>query len=75
MNPPVRFLCPQCKADAVLRDAFAEWDEETQEWSLSSVFDSFSCNSCGAEFKDPDEEEIENAAASDHGEEQASSEA
>lgn len=56
----IRFRCPECgSTDGVVRDAFASWDEDTQEWVLSSVYDNFSCNECGANDIDPEEEEIE----------------
>lgn len=55
----VAMVCPSCgDRENVVRDAFASWNEETQEWELLSVYDSFSCNSCGAEFRAPKEEEL-----------------
>lgn len=67
-SPKVKLLCPSCGADAVMRDAFATWDEDAQEWELHSVYDTFACNSCGAEFKEPTEEEIVDGDADQSGE-------
>jgi predicted RNA-binding Zn-ribbon protein involved in translation (DUF1610 family) len=72
-TPKVKMLCPSCGADDVLRDAFAFWDEETQKWELSDVYDNYACNTCGAEFREPIEEEIVDDG--NHGGEQAPPEA
>lgn len=55
----IRFRCPECgSTDSVVRDAFASWDEDTREWVLDYVYDNFSCNKCGENDIDPEEEEI-----------------
>ena len=39
-------VCGLCGSQNVRRDAFAEWDEERQEWSLSRTFDEAFCSDC-----------------------------
>lgn len=55
----VSMHCPSCGSTAILRDAFAEWDVESQEWLLCSVFDSWNCDNCGYEAREPEEREID----------------
>lgn len=50
--------CPECGSDKVLRDAYAEWDKEEQKWVLLDVYDTFACNECGLEMREPEEIEI-----------------
>lgn len=45
----VNMICRHCNSDLVLRDAYAQWDEEAQEWVLLSVFDYSVCRKCDAE--------------------------
>ena len=33
------------------RDAWAEWDAETQDWTLGAAFDYAFCHDCEAETK------------------------
>lgn len=45
-------ITPTCKAcghTSILRDAFAEWNNETQEWVLQNTFDHCICDNCGDE--------------------------
>lgn len=42
----VRMVCSHCGGSDVVRDAWAEWDEEAQEWSLGTIFDHAHCNDC-----------------------------
>lgn len=44
-KPQVRMVCGNCGSDHVLLDAWAEWDEEAQEWVLGSTFDHAVCES------------------------------
>lgn len=48
MEKPV---CNRCGSDAVLRDAYAEWDVEKQDWVLQNVFDDAFCEDCEGECK------------------------
>jgi hypothetical protein len=32
-----------------MRDAWAQWDENAQRWTLGSVFDAAFCNHCEAD--------------------------
>lgn len=41
-----KFTCAYCKSDEVLKDAWASWDQDQQDWVLANVFDRAYCNSC-----------------------------
>jgi len=45
----IDIVCSQCGSDSVVKDAFARWDVEEQDWYLSSVYDFTVCDDCGAE--------------------------
>ena len=45
----VRMVCDNCGSEDVLRDAFAKWDYDSQEWIFNSTLDTTSCNTCGEE--------------------------
>ncbi len=49
MPKKVRIVCRDCGSDDVCRDAWAEWDEERQEWMLGTVFDAGHCEKCERE--------------------------
>ena len=52
----IKMVCPRCGSDDdVVRDAYASWSVQAQDWVLSSTHDAFACNACGADFKDPKE--------------------
>lgn len=38
--------CYICGGSSVVRDAWAEWDIDAQEWVLQNVFDDAFCNDC-----------------------------
>jgi len=42
----ISIVCSTCGSDEVNRDAWAEWDEDRQEWVLSAVFDNGYCQVC-----------------------------
>lgn len=42
-------VCRSCGSDDVTCDATARWDEDTQNWELSGVFDSKTCGQCSYE--------------------------
>jgi predicted nucleic-acid-binding Zn-ribbon protein len=50
-NHPVTLHCIECGSHNVVKDAFAEWDDDTQKWVLSHIYDAVSCLSCGYESK------------------------
>lgn len=39
--------CKNCGSTEILRDAYARWDQETQEWVLHSIYDEALCVCCG----------------------------
>jgi hypothetical protein len=49
-----------CGGNTVTRDAWAEWDIDTQEWILGAAYDYAFCHGCQQETR---LEEIEQAAA------------
>lgn len=61
MSTKVQMVCRRCGSTQVLRDAWAEWDVDTQQWTLSAVFDHAVCESdaCDGGETSIDEEEIE----------------
>lgn len=49
-RPPRRILrCSYCKSEDVVRDAWACWSVENQEWELGEVFDHSFCTACESE--------------------------
>jgi uncharacterized protein DUF3768 len=42
-------ICQLCGSDRVVRDAWAAWNNQTQNWELSSIFDRAFCQTCEAE--------------------------
>jgi uncharacterized OB-fold protein len=45
----VKIVCSVCGSLRILRDAWAEWDFEEQEWVLQNVFDHAYCEDCANE--------------------------
>ena len=41
-----RPTCVCCGSPIVLRDAFANWDVDSQQWVLHSVYDFYYCEAC-----------------------------
>lgn len=41
--------CSTCHDDRILRDAWACWSVEQQEWELGQVFDHVYCETCESE--------------------------
>lgn len=39
-------VCKYCGNERVLRDAYARWDYDLQEWVISSTYNSFYCDQC-----------------------------
>jgi hypothetical protein len=48
-SPTLALRCRICGSDNVMRDAWAQWDENAQRWTLGSVFDAAFCNHCEAD--------------------------
>lgn len=46
---PIKIVCSNCGSDDITCDATTRWDEDTQQWELSGVFDSKTCGNCGYE--------------------------
>lgn len=40
--------CKTCGSTNIVRDAFAEWDQTTQNWVLRTVFDDILCDDCSS---------------------------
>lgn len=45
----VTFICENCRSKLVTRDAWAEWDEEAQDWVLGAAYDYAFCHTCQEE--------------------------
>lgn len=43
--------CPDCGSEDVSIDGQARWDDEAQEWSLSTTFDTGTCEACEREIR------------------------
>ena len=41
-----RPVCKYCGSPEVVADASVRWDEEVQEWIISSVYDDVFCDEC-----------------------------
>lgn len=46
---PIAIVCATCGSKDVSRDAWADWDEPTQEWVLRVAFDYAHCHVCDEE--------------------------
>ena len=44
-----QMVCGYCGSTNVMRDAWATWCVEKQEWELGSVFDAAYCDACEGE--------------------------
>lgn len=45
----ITFTCENCGSKLVTRDAWAEWNEEKQDWVLGAAFDYTFCHACEKE--------------------------
>jgi hypothetical protein len=50
-TPRVEYACERCGSVAVTRDAWAEWNLESQAWALSEIFDFAFCHTCHRETR------------------------
>ena len=44
-------VCGTCGSKLVTRDAWAEWDEDGQEWVLGAAYDYSYCHFCEGETR------------------------
>lgn len=51
MTPKHTYLCKHCGSNDVLFDAWAQWNDETQEFELSNTFDDALCGECEATMR------------------------
>lgn len=45
----IELVCPSCGAAEMCRDANTRWSVEKQDWEVSGVYDTMTCDACGAE--------------------------
>ena len=45
-EPKLRMVCDTCGSTLVTRDAWAEWDEDQQDWVLGAIYDYAFCHTC-----------------------------
>jgi hypothetical protein len=45
-EPKLRMTCEECGSTHVTRDAWAEWDEDEQDWVLGAIYDYAFCHTC-----------------------------
>lgn len=56
MTARIRKVCSRCGSVNVLCDAWAEWDETEQAWTLQNTFDNSFCEDCDGETSIDDQE-------------------
>jgi len=49
--PKVQMVCGACGPKRVTLDAWAEWDEDRQEWVLGATYDYSFCHFCEGETR------------------------
>lgn len=42
----ITIICKTCGSKEVTRDAWAEWNEESQQWVLAAAYDYAYCHKC-----------------------------
>ncbi|WP_095012551.1 hypothetical protein [Tsuneonella mangrovi] len=47
----VRMICGTCGSPLVSRDAWADWDEVAQDWTLGAIYDFAFCHTCETETR------------------------
>ena len=47
----IRIVCGTCGSENVSRDAWGDWDVDTQGWELRTVFDYAHCHVCDCETR------------------------
>lgn len=44
-----QMICSNCRGERVFRDACAEWNEDAQQWELTTVYDHATCEDCDSD--------------------------
>ena len=47
----LKICCADCGSESVVREAWAAWDFDRQDWILSNVFDDVFCPDCESHTK------------------------
>lgn len=47
----ISIRCGTCGGSNVMRDAWAVWSDEAQDWELGAVFDDGACEDCGGQAR------------------------
>jgi len=47
----IQIVCGKCGSTEVSRDAWGDWNVQTQEWALRCVFDYAHCHDCDGETR------------------------
>jgi hypothetical protein len=42
-------VCAHCGSESIVVDAYAEWDNDAQDWVLQNVFSEYFCGDCESE--------------------------
>lgn len=58
-GPKITKVCPNCDSTEVSRDADARWNNETQSWEVSALYDSFHCDACSESIRDVEDQDLE----------------
>lgn len=48
-SPATRYTCQSCGSIDLIFEAALKWNEKTQDWDISTIYDDVSCNACEAE--------------------------
>lgn len=49
--PRVSYRCSHCGSANVTTDAVTRWNDTTQVWEISCLFDNSDCDDCGGETR------------------------
>lgn len=55
----IGFKCASCGSEDVVKDAYAVWSEDDQEWVLDATYDNTDCNGCDSKDVSLEEYELE----------------
>lgn len=50
-RPRTRYHCKECGSTDVTQDAIARWNDQTDQWEISSFLDNIDCAECGGETR------------------------
>ena len=51
-------VCHNCGSDDIVKDAWASWNVEKQEWELEDFFDDTFCRACAQSYNWADERPV-----------------